>query len=187
MKYIFLVVLFLSTIFSVKAQTLKPEIKLGTTFFYNFELHGQHASFEITVKSFTDTLKLNWKIRNLAGGNYAVTPVAWQNANQLNFAQPEPFKTVKLTDQQTFMLISKAAYQNLISKHQYTYDHTVYVLKRDLKENPLKLGTQNLDVLHVVAQDETTELWILNNPDFPFICQIKGNPLGINVDLKEIK
>lgn len=187
MRNIYLAILFLSAVFSAKAQILQPEIKPGTTFFYTFDLHGQHAAFDVTVKSFTDTLKLNWKIRNLATGNYAVTPAAWQHANQLNFAQPEPFKTVKLNDQQTFMMISKAAYQNLISKKQYTYDHTIYVLKNDLKENPLQLGTQTLDVLHVVAQNETTEIWILNNPDFPIICRIKGNLLGINVDLNAIK
>jgi NAD-dependent SIR2 family protein deacetylase len=47
-------------------------------------------------------------------------------------------------------MISKAAYQNLISKNQYTYAHTVYDLKNALKQNSLKLWTQNLDVLHVI-------------------------------------
>ena len=49
------------------------------------------------------------------------------------------------------------------------------------------LGGQPVDVLHVVAQNETTQLWILNNPDFPFVCQIKGNPLGIDIKLNSIK
>lgn len=187
MKFTPVVMLFLSTIFTAKAQIFKPEIKPGTIFSYILDLHGQHAPFDITFKSFTDTLKLNWKIRNLAGGNYTITPSAWQNADQLNFAQPKPFVTVKLSDHQTFMMISKSAFKDLVKKHQYNYDHTVYDLKDDLKENPLQLGTQTLDVLHVVARNETTEFWILNNPDFPIICQIKGNPLGINIDLKEIK
>jgi hypothetical protein len=30
-------------------------------------------------------------------------------------------------------------------------------------------------------------LWILNNKDFPVICQVLRNPLGVNVELVGIK
>jgi hypothetical protein len=49
------------------------------------------------------------------------------------------------------------------------------------------MGDQQLDVLHAVARDETTEMWILNNPAFPLICKLKGNPLGFDFIVNSIK
>ena len=169
------------------AQLLKPTVNVGTTFRYDFNLHGQHAAFELAVASVTDTLRLTWRIRGLAGGTYAVSPTAWQRADKLNFAQPLPGRNVHLPNDQTFMLLSKGAFATLLAQHCYTYDHTLYKLRTDTDTAPLRLSGRPLDVLHVVAQGDPTELWILNNPDFPVICQVYHNPLGIDFVLTGIK
>lgn len=168
-----------------QAPPLRPVVGPGTTFAYDFDLHGQHAPFELTVARAADTLRLNWRIRGLATGAYLVAPAAWQRANRLNFAQPQPGLAVRLPDQ-TFLLLSKQAFADLRAQGRYTYDQTVYVRANDAA-NPLLLSGQPLDVLHVVAQGDPTELWILNNPDFPFICRILHNPLGIDLVLNAIK
>jgi len=177
----------LLSIFCLKGWAQTPVIiKDGTTLQFNFDLHGQHAAFEIEVGHAADTLALNWKIRGLAGGTYLISPAALNNGTHLNFAQPEPFKKVQLAADETFCMISKNAFKDLKSRHQFVYDHTTYILKDDVKENPVMLENQSLNVLHVTAQDETTEFWILDNLDFPFICQIKNNPLGIDYVLNHI-
>jgi len=177
----------LLSVLCLKGWTQTPAIiKDGTILQYNFDLHGQHAAFEIEVGHAADTLALNWKIRGLAGGAYLIPPSALNNGTHLNFAQPEPFKKVRLAANETFCMISKSAFKDLKSKHQFTYDHTTYILKDDVKENPVMLENQPLNVLHVTAKDETTEFWILDNPDLPFICQIKNNPLGIDYVLNNI-
>jgi len=170
-----------------EAQKLMPEIKQGTALSYTFNLHGQTAGFEISIKNIVDTLKLGWSIRNLAGGTYLIDPNALNKANKMSFDQPVPFKAVALPAGQTFCMISRAAFKDLVQKHQFVYDNTVYNLKDDVTQSPLMLGGQALDVLHVVAETETTQLWILNNPDLPFVCQIKGSPLGIDLKLNAIK
>jgi hypothetical protein len=184
-----LLLLLLPPLFALpaQAQVLKPTVGPGTTFSYNLELHGQHAPFEVTVASATDSLKLTWRIRGLTTGAYVVSPVAWQQANQLYFAQPTPTKTVRLPSNQTYWMLSKKAFAELVSQHHYTYDNTTYDLENDAAEHPLLLHGQPLDVLHVVAQGDPTELWILNNKDFPVICQVLRNPLGVNVELVGIK
>jgi hypothetical protein len=173
---------------SVYAQKIVPVIKQGTSINYTFQLHGQQVPFEVNVKSITDTLILRWNIRGLAGGGYLITPAALNGANKMNFVQPVPNKLVVLPPDETFCMISKSAFKDLLQKHQFIYDNTVYELKDDEpNQNAVMLGGQPVDVLHVVAQNETTQLWILNNPDFPFVCQIKGNPLGIDIKLNSIK
>jgi hypothetical protein len=170
-----------------QAQALAPAVGVGTTFSYVFELHGQHAPFELTIASATDTLKLKWRIRNLAGGVYAVSPTAWQRANALHVAQPLPGPPVRLPDNQTFLMLSKSAYATLLAQHRFEYNNTVYDLRDDLGAYPLLLGGQPLDVLHVVAQGDATELWILRNASFPVICQMAHNPLGVNYVLSNLK
>ncbi len=169
---------------SASAQNLTPVIKEGTTFKYTFYLHGQTSPFQITVNHVSDSLLLSWNIRGLAGGSYIVSASGLNNGNSLSFAQPEPFKKVKLGAGQTFCMISRSAFNDLVTKRSFTYDNTVYDLKAD--STVVMIDNQPLAVLHVVAQNETTEFWILNNPDFPFICQSKGNPLGIDMKLNAI-
>jgi hypothetical protein len=184
-----ILLLSLAALGSVVARAQSPALAvgIGTTFSYNFELHGQHAPFELTIASATDTLKLKWRIRNLAGGTYAVSPTAWQQANALSVAQPLPGPPVRLPDSQTFMMLSKSAYATLLAQHRFEYNNTVYDLRDDLGAHPLLLGGQPLDVLHVVAQGDATELWILRNATFPVICQMAHSPLGVNMVLTAVK
>ena len=170
-----------------RAQALKPVVGVGTTFGYTFDLHGQHAPFELAIAGATDTLKLTWRIRGLAGGGYAVSPTAWQQADALYVAQPLPAQTVRLPDSQTFLMLSKSAFATLLARHRFVYNNTVYDLRDDTAAHPLLLGGQPLDVVHAVAQDDPTELWILRNATFPVICQITHNPLGVNAVLTTIK
>ena len=134
-------------------------VGVGTTFSYNLELHGQHAPFELIIVSVTDTLKLKWRIRGLTSGGYNVSPTAWQQADALHVAQPLPTPTaVRLPDKQTFMMLSKSAFGALLTQHRFVYNNTVYDLLDDTAAHPLLLGGQPLDVLHVVAQGDSTEL-----------------------------
>jgi hypothetical protein len=172
--------------FTASAQKIVPVIKQGTSINYTFNLHGQQSAFEIIVKNLADTVTLNWRIRGLAGGTYILTPTAVKSANKLNFAQPVPNAKIVLPSDQTFCMISKDAFNDLVKKHLFVYDNTTYNLNDDTSQS-LAMGDQQLDVLHVAAQDETTEMWILNDPDFPLICKIKGNPLGIDIKVNSIK
>jgi hypothetical protein len=166
------------------AQKLIPVVKQGAVFKYTFYLHGQTSSFQITLNQVSDSLLLGWNIRGLAGGTYIVSALGLNNGTHLSFAQPEPFKKIRLGADQTFCMISRSAFKDLITKHQFTYDNTVYDLKAE--STLVMIDNQRLDVLHVTAQNETTEFWILNNPDFPIICQSKANPLGIDMKLNAI-
>jgi hypothetical protein len=152
------------------------QIKQGSSFNYTFSLHGQTIPMELTVLHYTDTLVLGWKIRGLAGGSYTMLPSGLQHGERMNFIQPLPDANVLLGEKETFCMISADAFKKLVKEHQFVYDNTVY----DFKDNEKEL-------LHVVARDETTELWIMNNPAFPLVCKIKGSPLGIDCSLNSFK
>jgi hypothetical protein len=152
------------------------QIKQGSTFNYTFTLHEQTIPMELTVLHYTDTLVLGWRIRGLAGGSYTMLPSALQHGVKMNFVQPSPDANIQLGPNETFCMISVDAFKKLVKEHQFVYDNTVYDFKDTEKE-----------WLHVVARDESTELWIMNNPAFPLVCKIKGNPLGIDCSLNSFK
>ena len=188
MKKIFYLCLF-SLIFQyISAQQIVPPIGVGTKLNYRFFLYGQTLPVNLIVKSMVDTVKFDWNIRGYAYayGSYLISAKAFQKGRKINFIQPEYQKVLLLADDETFAIISKAAFADLMKDKRFVYNNTTYVLKDDMKENPFKLGSQNLDLLHVVGLEEPGELWILNNQEFPLICQIKDNPLGINFTLVEI-
>jgi len=172
---------------SANAQLFKPTVGKGTIFYYTLDLHGQQAQFELSVKKFSDSLTLEWRIRRLTGGAYTMTPAARQRALRLNFAQPAPNAVTQLSDNETFLVLSKDAFNDLKLKSECQYDNTIYVLEKGVTTGALKIGDKTLDALHITAKDETTELWILNDAEFPIVCKVKNNPMGVDFSLNGIK
>ncbi|GAA3945777.1 hypothetical protein GO495_29340 [Chitinophaga oryziterrae] len=168
--------LLIFSLFFLHGYSQAPVVKQGTTLKYIFSLHGQTVPIEFSVLHLTDTLVLGWKIRGLAGGTYIMVPAALQHAVKMNFIQPSPDVAINLKDDETFMIISTDAFRKLEKEHAFVYDNTVYNLKE-----------REGNMLHVTAKDETTEWWILNNPDFPLVCRIKGSPFGIDCSLNDVK
>ncbi len=170
--------------FSLKAQQ-NALVKQGSIVGYNLKLHGQTVAMALTVNRLSDSVILDWKIRNSATGRYVMLPAAVSRAGKLNFVQPEPNTTITLSDQ-TFFLLSKRAFNDLLKHKSYRYDNTNYDLKGEGKPELLTVGGKVISVLHVAARNETTEFWILNNPNFPLLCRITGNPLGVDAEITSL-
>ncbi|QJD96670.1 hypothetical protein HH214_12675 [Mucilaginibacter robiniae] len=188
MRKFILKLLLLFIAFAAHAQKGQLVIQKGSTLNYTLYLHGQQVAFELKVKHLQDSLVLDWKMRNTTSGTYVILHQALLKADKLNFVQPEANRVYVLPSDQTFFMISKSAFNHMLQYKNFVYDNTVYQLdtNRHLPATNLS-NSEAWNTLHVIAQNETTELWILNNPDFPLICRIKGNPLGIDMILNTIK
>lgn len=185
-RFIYLLVLSMS-VTSVIAQQPGTTIKPGTKLDYKFFLYGQTVAIGMTVKSVTDSVQLDWNLRGMAFGSYLVSKEGFENGNKLNFIQPTASTVLRLAPDETFAVISKSAFRTLKKDKKFVYNNTTYVLKNDKNEPAFKAGDRELDVLHVVGVEEHGELWILNDPSFPLICQVKNNPVGINFIIAGIK
>ena len=53
-------------------------------------------------------------------------------------------------------------------------------------KNSIVIEGKSVDALHVIAQIDEAEMWIVKNPEFPLICKLTKNPLGINWTLVKI-
>lgn len=183
-KRIFCLLIFCLPFCMAKAQQPVQSIIAGTKIDYKFFLYGQTVPVTLTVKSTTGDVTLDWYIRG-GVGSYLIPAAAFENGTKLNFIQPAQNTVLELGAEETFALISKSAFSTLKKYKKLIYNNTTYLLKEN--EPAFQAGGQQLDVLHVVGQEEAGDLWILNNPEFPLICQIKNNPLGINFSMTAIK
>lgn len=185
-KHLGLLLIGLSSFLSLSSQSLT--IKDGTSISYIFKLHGQTRPLNIVVEIKADTVKLNWNLlaySNLIKGSYLIQPEALKNGNSLNFRQPEPEEVIKLKANETFGLISTNALKSLLGRGYFVYNNTTYRLEGS-KDDQLRIKGKKVAVLHVIGDIDKTQMWILNNPDFPLICQILNNPLGIDFYISSI-
>lgn len=182
LTYIFL----LSMICTASSAQQLPIIKAGTQIDGKFLLYGQTVPVKITVRSMTDSVFLDWNIRG-ATGTYLISAEGFENGTKLNFVQPAYQAVLRLAADETFGLISKSAFKALKKKNKLVYNHTTYALIAEDKATAFQLTGQPIKVLHVKGIEEACELWILDDPSFPLICQIRNNPLGINFTLTGIQ
>ena len=83
-------------------------------------------------------------------------------------------------------MISQSAYQDLVKSKKFVYNNTTYVLDEKEEKSSVTVDGKSVDAFHVIAQIDKTEMWIIKNPNFPLICKVTENPLGINFTLVKI-
>jgi hypothetical protein len=184
MKKIYVLVLILFLSFPASAQKTLPAIKQGTTINMNVDFHGQGISLNLVYKSLADPINIAWDIGN-AGGTYAMKATSLQNGTKFNVDQPEPDGTTTLADDETFMCISKSAYQSLQKNKTFIYSGLTFIA--DDNATGFKIGDKAIDATYLATADGKTSVWILNNPDFPVTLAMKGNPAGVDYTVTGIK
>lgn len=183
MKKIFLSLVCISLTLSVFAQKTLPEIKDGTKMTASAFLQGQEYPLNFVVKSTKAPVSIAWSVEGYGDGEFVINEKALESGTTLYLSQPA-LGTTKLSDSETYGLISKASYKSLVDTKAFTYSGIKFTTKTTgLK--PMKISDKEIDATQVVSQDGKIEFWILNNPIFPFILQTAGLPIDILVS--EIK
>ncbi|MFV8325856.1 hypothetical protein [Flavobacterium sp. ZS1P14] len=167
------------------AQNYVPLIKNNTELHYICKLHGQTRTLTLTTKVDNDKLALDLNTRGVKS-SIVIMPEALKNGNALSFNQGEYAPVLNLKPTETFFMISQSAYQDLLKKNKFIYNNTTYVLDENADKNSVVIDGKLIGTSHVIAQIDETEMWIIKNPDFPLICKITKNPLGINFILVKI-
>jgi hypothetical protein len=185
MKNTILTILFCGMLQMVSAQNYVPTIKNNTELHYICKLHGQTRTLTLTSEIKTDALLLKLDTRDV-NSTIVTKSEALKNGNALSYNQGEFAPVLNLKPNETFFMISQSAYKDLVENNRFIYNNTTYVLNQNTNQNSIVIEGKSVDVLHVVAQIDETEMWIVKNPEFPLICKIAKNPLGINWTLVKI-
>ncbi|WP_448702839.1 hypothetical protein ACFGVR_10835 [Mucilaginibacter sp. AW1-3] len=186
MKKIYGFTLFLLTCQAVSAQKFVPQIKTGTEMGYTISMKDQAVAFSLTLSTTTDSLKMKWRVEDYGSGNYLMSNKSLQSGTGMHLESPEPNSSVELSDSETLAFISKNAFKDITQKREMEFGDVKYVLSKD-QLSDIKINNKQLDVVHAQAVNGKTELWILNNPDFPLICKTKNGTAGVDLELDYIK
>ena len=179
MKKIFLSLFCLSLSITLCAQKMLPEIKDGTKMTASAFLQGQAYPLNFAVKSTKAPVTIAWSVEGYGDGEFVISEKALESGNAIYLIQPS-LGTTKLSDSETYGLISKAAYKSLIDTKEFTYSGIKFKAKTTALI-PMKIGGKEMDATQIVSEDGKIELWVLNNPSFPFILQTAGLPIDIVV------
>lgn len=167
------------------AQSFIPSIKNNTALNYVCKLHGQTRTLTLTTKITADKLVLDLDTKGVKS-SIVIASEGLKNGNALSFNQGETSDVIVLKPTETFFMISQSAYQDLLKNKKFVYNNTTYVLDEKTDAAPVVIDGKTVEALHVAAQIDETEMWIVKNPDFPLICKMTKNPLGINFTLVKI-
>ncbi|WET02602.1 hypothetical protein [Flavobacterium sp. YJ01] len=185
MKNIFLMILFCIVYQKGTAQNYIPTIKNNTELNYVCKLHGQTRT--LSLKAQTDGNGLTFKLETRGvKSSIVMLPEAVKNGTALSFNQGEYAPILNLKPTETFFMISRSAYQALVKNSSFVYNNTTYVLDKNNDKNSISIDGKTVETLHVIAQIDETEMWIVKNPEFPLICKVIKNPLGINPTLVKV-
>ena len=186
MKNIFLAIVFCSLFQIVKAQNYIPTIKDKTELNYVCKLHGQTRTLTLTAKMTDDKLVMNLDTKGVKNSSIIISQEGLKKGNSLSFNQGEDLQVIVLKPTETFFMISQSAYQDLVKNNQFIYNNTTYILDKNKDQNSVSIDGKSVDALHVIAQIDETEMWIVKNADYPLICKMTKNPLGINWTLVKV-
>lgn len=185
MKNIILILLFCFIYQKGIAQKESITIKNKTELNYVCKLHGQTRALKLTTQMTKDTLVFYLETRGVKS-NIVISQKALKNGNALSYNQGENSPVLYLNPNETFFMISQSAYQDLLKNNQFVYNNTTYNLDKKVKASEIRIDGKLVDALHVIAQIDHTEMWVVKNPDFPLICKMTNNPLGINYTLYKV-
>lgn len=185
MKNMILMFLFCIVYQNGTAQNYVPTIKNNTELNYVCKLHGQTRTLTLTAQTVGDGLTFKLETRGVKS-SIVMLPEAIKNGTELSFNQGEYAPVLNLKPSETFFMISRSAYQDLLKKGSFVYNNTTYILDKSEDKNSVLIDGKTVETLHVIAQIDETEMWIIKNPEFPLICKIIKNPLGINPTLVKV-
>ncbi|WP_316831181.1 hypothetical protein [Pedobacter aquatilis] len=184
MKKIIAICFCLSIVLGVKAQKTVPEIKAGTVMYAGAFVQGQEFPLILTIKSLTAPVSIGWSVDGYGEGAFEMSAKAFESATELLAVTQPALGVTKLSDKETFGIISKSAFKTLSDTKAFTYSGVNFKVKSP-ETAALKISGKEVDVFHVVSEDGKQELWILNNAAFPLIVQSVGQATDIAVS--EIK
>jgi len=178
----------LAALLANAAMAQKYVPKIGVNAVINYDVvataSGQQIPLTLTMESVTDPVIFRWAIPGLGIGKFQLSPAGFQSGTKMRLEEPQD-GTTKLKDDETIMVLSKDSFNNLVKNQTFMLNKGKFDAKPDTLK--YKINDKEADVIHAATANGKVHIWVLNNPDFPLICRLTGNPGGIDFDLLSIK
>ena len=167
-------------------QKYIPHIGVGSVLNYGVVATSTDTHIPLTLKivSLNDPMKLNWNLPGLGTGNFLIPAKALETGTKMRLEEPNPNNNTVFKDDETIMFVSKASLADLNTTQVFILNKIKFTTKP--LDMPYQINGKDAEVLHAISANGKIEIWVLNNPAFPLICKLTGNPAGIDFDLKTL-
>ncbi|MDF2191019.1 hypothetical protein [Paraflavitalea sp. CAU 1676] len=187
MKKLLLVLSFFSAVTVLAQDKLNPVIKKGSKFSYTLFTGGQNIPFTAVVDSLgSEYVRIGWTIEGMGSGGWVMKKKALESAKHGYWSQPTAGTDEELSDETTVLLLSKAQWSSLQQDKKFVYNDATFTVKQG-DQAGLKVGGKSYDAIQVEVAGSSARLWILNNPAFPALLKVEGNPHGVDLELGNIE
>ncbi len=177
------------TMLMANAQQAKfKDIKQGTILQLDASTQGQIYPMLLTVTSISDDeLVFSYDIMGSMTGKFINSKANFEKGLRFNWDQPVSGEERKVPEDQTLLVISRTALKELKTNKKCTFNDQTLVLKDLAAGQELSVSGKQIDIIYAESEDGSTKYWILNNDAYPILMKLTGNPIGIDLDVKEYK
>jgi len=139
----------------------------------------------LTIKSLADPLNIQWYVDSYGTGNFEIPKMALDSGTKLVIKQPDPDGVTKMKNDETLIVISKKTFNSLVKDNTFQLNGQKFTVSTDTTS--YKINDKTADVFHAIGENGKSEIWIINNPDFPLVYKAKGVTRGVDFTLTGIK
>ena len=161
--------------------TMIVNAQINEKYKFVFKLHGQTRNYDVCITEKQDTIRFEWSVLrnfNWQKGCYKMGRQNVEEGSSLSWLQPVDGCEVALPANETFGLISRSALKSLKEKGWFVYNGTTYrKVAEELTEEQMYKGKKTI---HVLADVDLTNMWIIDNENLPLIYKTSDNPLEID-------
>lgn len=172
---------------AIAQDKVNPVIKKGSKFTYTLYTSGQTIPFTALVDSLGgEYVKIGWTIEGMGSGGWVMKKKSLEGATHGYWNQPTPGTDEELTDETTVLILSKAQWNSLQQDKKFVYNDQTFTVKTG-EQGGLKAGDKTIDAILVEGPGSNARIWILNNPSFPALLKVEGNPHGVDLTINNIE
>lgn len=184
-----LVTLLLTAGFMSHAQDVSPtKITNGTRLYYTAQTPDQEVPLLITVDSAgKERIRMSWSIDGFGSGAWIMNKASIESANRGSWGEPSVGEDEVIADEETVLYFSKALWNSVKNEKKATYDNVNYVVKPAAAGDLLQVNGKAIDQIYLESENGASKIWLLNDPSFPLVLKISGNPAGIDLWITNIE
>lgn len=187
MRILLFALLLISSFAGLAQDKFNPPVKKGTKLSYTLFTNGQSIPFSASVDSLgKEYVKLHWTIEGVGTGNWVMKKKSLESATHGYWNQPTPDSDEELSDDMTVMILSRAQWNGLQQDKKLTYNDAPFTVKQG-DSIPIRLNGNTVDAIQLDGPGGNVHLWVLNNPDFPALLKVEGNPHGVDLEVSNIE
>jgi hypothetical protein len=187
MKKIIIVLLAILAIARLNAQYESKPIGKGSTLEYAVTPYHSFVNASLFIEQLAaDSISMRWSIKHLSGRR-VMSKNSIETGTLGYWAPPYNGENMVLPEQQTLFCISRSSFAALKEKGEMEFDGQVLEMIYTYNQLIYEAGGKKIPAIRAENIGGTTRIWIADDPFFPVILKLEGNPFHVDFELLDVK